>query len=174
MDREAWRAAIHGVARNCKKQDIPHCPISPDSAVLPNTHAFSGIEMGLANAVHNQNKCLWKKISYSSCGPVCNSIILWERRDFFFFLFVCLFLFFLAAPRGLWDLSSPIGVCTHQNTGVGSLSLLQGIFLTQESNQHLLHCRWVLYQRNYQGNLKDWVQNSWASLVAQTDRKSVV
>ena len=29
-------------------------------------------------------------------------------------------------------------------TGVGSLSLLQGIFLTQESNQGLLHCRWIL------------------------------
>ena len=33
-----------------------------------------------------------------------------------------------------------------QNTGVGSLSLLQGIFLTQESNQGLLHCRRILYQ----------------------------
>ena len=28
-----------------------------------------------------------------------------------------------------------------QNTGVGCLSLLQGIFPTQESNQGLLHCR---------------------------------
>ena len=28
-----------------------------------------------------------------------------------------------------------------QNTEEGSLSLLQGIFLTQESNQDLLHCR---------------------------------
>ena len=27
-----------------------------------------------------------------------------------------------------------------KNTGVGSLSLLQQIFLTQESNQRLLHC----------------------------------
>ena len=27
------------------------------------------------------------------------------------------------------------------NIGVGSLSLLQGIFLTQELNQGLLHCR---------------------------------
>ena len=35
-----------------------------------------------------------------------------------------------------------------KNTGVGSLSLLQGIFLTQESNQGLLHCRWILYQLN--------------------------
>ena len=35
---------------------------------------------------------------------------------------------------------------------MGSLSLLQGIFLTQESNQGLLTCRRVLYQLNYQGN----------------------
>ena len=33
-----------------------------------------------------------------------------------------------------------------KNTGVGSLSLLQGIFLTQQSNMGLLHCRWILYQ----------------------------
>ena len=37
-----------------------------------------------------------------------------------------------------------------KNTGVGSLSLLQGIFLTQESNQGLLQCRWILYQLSYQ------------------------
>ena len=37
-----------------------------------------------------------------------------------------------------------------KNTGVGSLSLLQGIFLTQESNRRLLHCRWILYQLSYQ------------------------
>ena len=39
-----------------------------------------------------------------------------------------------------------------KNTGVGSLSFLQQIFLTQESNQSLLHCRWILYQLSYQGN----------------------
>ena len=39
-----------------------------------------------------------------------------------------------------------------KNTGVGSLSLLQGIFLTQELNQVLLHCRWILYQLSYQGS----------------------
>ena len=33
-----------------------------------------------------------------------------------------------------------------ENTGVGSLSLLQGIFPTQESNWGLLHCRRILYQ----------------------------
>ena len=36
-----------------------------------------------------------------------------------------------------------------QNTGVGSLSLLQCIFPIQESNQGLLHCRGILYQLSY-------------------------
>ena len=39
-----------------------------------------------------------------------------------------------------------------KNTGVGSLSLLQGIFPTQESNWGLLHCRQILYQLSYQGS----------------------
>ena len=38
-----------------------------------------------------------------------------------------------------------------KNTGAGSLSLLQGIFLTQEANWGLLHCRQILYQLSYQG-----------------------
>ena len=41
-----------------------------------------------------------------------------------------------------------------QNTGVGSLSLLQGIFPTQGSNPGLAHCWWILYQLNYQGSLQ--------------------
>ena len=39
-----------------------------------------------------------------------------------------------------------------KNTGVGGLSLLQGIYLTQESNWGLLHCRQILYQLSYQGS----------------------
>ena len=39
-----------------------------------------------------------------------------------------------------------------KNTGLGSLSLLQRIFRTQESNQGLLHCRWILYLLSYQGS----------------------
>ena len=48
-------------------------------------------------------------------------------------------------PRGLdcpWN--SP-----GKNTGVGSLSLLQGIFPTQGSKQGLPHCRWILYQLSH-------------------------
>ena len=39
-----------------------------------------------------------------------------------------------------------------QNTGVGSLSLLQGIFPTQGSNPDLPHCRRILYQLSHQGS----------------------
>ena len=38
------------------------------------------------------------------------------------------------------------------NTGVGSHSLLQGIFPTQELNWGLSHCGQILYQLSYQGN----------------------
>ena len=44
-------------------------------------------------------------------------------------------------PHGLWSpWNSP-----SQNTGVGSLSLLQGIFPTQGSNPGLLHCRQIFF-----------------------------
>ena len=41
-----------------------------------------------------------------------------------------------------------------KNTGVDSLSLLQGIFLIQESTQGLLHCRQTLYQLSYQADMR--------------------
>ena len=43
------------------------------------------------------------------------------------------------------------------NTGVGSVSLLQGIFLTQESNRGLLYCRQILYQLSYQRSPNLWI-----------------
>ena len=46
--------------------------------------------------------------------------------------------------------AEPLG--KPKNTGVGSLSLLQVIFWTQELNRFLLHCRWILYQLSYQGS----------------------
>ena len=46
-----------------------------------------------------------------------------------------------------WNWNSP-----GQNTGVGGLYLLQGIFPIQGSNPGLLHCRQILYQMSYQGS----------------------
>ena len=58
----------------------------------------------------------------------------------------------------------PHGLCSPrnspgQNTEVGSLSLLQGIFPTQGSNPGLLHCRRILYQLSHQGSprILEWV-----------------
>ena len=47
-----------------------------------------------------------------------------------------------------------------KNTGVGSLSLLQQIFPTQELNQGLLLCRRILYQLSYEG----WWRNPLLSI----------
>ena len=46
-----------------------------------------------------------------------------------------------------------------QNTGVGSLSLLQGIFPTQGSNPGLPHCRWILHQLSHKRSprILEWV-----------------
>ena len=41
-----------------------------------------------------------------------------------------------------------------QNTGVGSLFLLQGIFPSQGSNPDPLHCRWILYQLSHKGSAR--------------------
>ena len=50
-------------------------------------------------------------------------------------------------PHGLYPWNSP-----GQNTGVGSLSLLQQIFPTRELNWGLLGCRGVLYQLSCEGS----------------------
>ena len=39
-----------------------------------------------------------------------------------------------------------------KNTRVGCHDLLQGIFLTQQLNPGLLHCRWILYHLSHQGS----------------------
>ena len=51
-------------------------------------------------------------------------------------------------PHGLYSPWNSPG----QNTGVGSLSLLQGIFPTQGSNPGLLDCRRILYQLSHLGS----------------------
>ena len=52
--------------------------------------------------------------------------------------------------RHIFLLSEPPG--QSKNTGVGGLSLLHAVFLIQESNWGLPHCRWILYQLSYQGS----------------------
>ena len=68
-------------------------------------------------------------------------------------------------PHGLYSPRNFPG----QNTGVGSCSLLQGIFPTQESNWGLLHCRQILYQLSYQGSSQNPTHPLKHSLMAQED-----
>ena len=76
---------------------------------------------------------LYRKVKSESCSVVSES--LW--------------------PHGLYTPWNSLG----QNTGVGSLSLLQGIFPTQGSSPDLMHFRWILYQLNQQGSpqILEWV-----------------
>ena len=57
--------------------------------------------------------------------------------------------------HGLYSSWNSLG----QNTGVGSLSLLQGIFPTQGLNPGLPHCEQILYQLSHKGSQRilEWV-----------------
>ena len=63
-----------------------------------------------------------------------------------------------------------------QNTGVGSLSLLQGIFPTQGSNPGLLHCRWILYQLSHKESprILEWVACPFSSESSQPRNRTGV
>ena len=62
------------------------------------------------------------------------------------------------------------------NTGVGSLSLLQGIFPTQGSNPRLLHCRWILYQLSHKGSprILEWVAHPFSRGSSQPRNRTQV
>ena len=63
-----------------------------------------------------------------------------------------------------------------QNTGMDSLSLLQGIFPTQGSNPGLPHCRRILYQLSYKGNprILEWVAYPFSSRSSQPRNRNGV
>ena len=65
-------------------------------------------------------------------------------------------------PHGLYSSWNSPG----QNTGAGSLSLLQGIFPTHRSNPCLPHCRQILYQQSHKGScprILEWVAYPFSS-----------
>ena len=64
-------------------------------------------------------------------------------------------------PHGLYNPWNSPG----QNAGVGSLSLLQGIFPAQGSNPGLPHCQQILYQLSHKGSprILEWVAYPFSS-----------
>ena len=69
-------------------------------------------------------------------------------------------------PHGLYSPWNSPG----QNTGVGSLSLFQGIFPIQGSNPGLPHCRQILYQLSYKGSprILEWIAYPFSSGSSQS------
>ena len=127
MDREAWRAAIHGVEKSWTRlSDWTELnAVFLDSTYIVNIwYLFFSFWL----------TSLFVRVS---CSVVSNSL----------------------QPHGLWPV---MPLCPWdspgKNTGVGSHSLLQEIFLTQGSNPGLLHCRRILYPLCHLGNF--WVK-SW-------------
>ena len=93
-----------------------------------------------------RGKKMTKKISVISCLSLWRLLYQSESRSVMSNSF---------RPHGLYSPWNSSG----QITGVGSCSLLQGIFLTQGSNSGLPHCRRILYQLSHKGSTRilEWV-----------------
>ena len=81
-------------------------------------------------------RCQAKLLLWVSCPPGLGALLPGSGK-------FCSFSF------NKWRMSPMSGVSTAML--VGSHSLLQGIFPTQESNPGLQHCRWILYHLRHQG-----------------------
>ena len=107
------------------------------SSLLPRSLACQGLYSHLSSLISRQD---WKETERSSqplhnCQDVRESDSRSAVSDFF-------------RPHGLYSPWTPPG----QNTGVGSLSLLQGIFPMQGSNPGLPHCSQILYELSHKGS----------------------
>ena len=89
-----------------------------------------------------------------------------SNRAHIFFLILSLWMFLGSESRSVMSLRTHglyrLWNSPGQNTRVGSLSLLQGVFPTQGSNPGLPHYRRILYQLSHKGSprILEWVANS--------------
>ena len=107
------------------------------------------------------------------CASYCSVLLHFSRfykiknAQFFVFVFYVLFVWnvlqtYYSESRSVVSNSlQPHGLCNPwnslgQNTRVGSLSLLQGIFPSQGSNPGLPHCRQILYQLSHREAQEYW------------------
>ena len=104
----------------------------------------------------------WGAIAFSITE---SSVLKSYITDYFIFLCSCIFLIYVPlrtcvrasvhAKCSVMSNSAALRTTVRQaplsmgspgkNTGVSCLDLLQGIFPTQGSDLHLLHCQWILY-----------------------------
>ena len=116
----------------CKKV----CSVWGSVRVLTNPHSYGGTWQDCAHSANNTVTAIKKptKLKESESRSVMSNSL---------------------QPHGLYSPWNSPG----QNTGVGSWSLLQGIFPTQGSNLGLPYYRRILYQLSHQGSSRilEWV-----------------
>ena len=108
------------------------------------THVFPIFEIGFYCFSYYHEALFTTPLLYLGCESESHSVMSDSLR-----------------PHGLYSpLNSP-----GQNIGVGSLSLLQGIFPTQGLNPDLPHCRRILYQLNHKGSprIMEWITYPFSS-----------
>ena len=101
-----------------------------------------------------------------------NLILIYDRQYWKQMYVIRIYIFFFSHsvsdylwPHGLYSPWNSLG----QNTGVDSLSLLQGIFPTQGLNAGLLHCRQIVYQLSPKRSprILEWVACHFSSRSSQ-------
>ena len=140
-DRGAWQATAHEAAKSWTwlKWLSTHVrcmwkfPSSPSRA--PFWQRFS---QEVSRNLHPGVLSPWRRIPHAACAPCCAQVLRRVRLS--------------ETPRTVARQPRlSMGFCRREHWR-GCLSLLQGIYLSQESNQELLHCRGILYQLSYQGS----------------------
>ena len=129
MDCSPPGSSVHGIEPRSPTLQVGSLPSEPPGKPSVNVQ---WIEL-IAYVSKSVLRVIWKLSAWwsesESCSVLSNSL----------------------QPHGLY---SP-----GQNTGVGSLSLLQGMFPTQGLNPGLLHCRRILNQLSHKGSprILEWV-----------------
>ena len=117
-----------------------------NTKLLPSLHAAFDIIMPACSVAQS---CPWLSLCDPvACSPPSSSVHgVFQARILEWVAFPLLGIFPPLVSPTLQADSLPSGPPGKpKNTEVGSLSLLQRMFPTQESNQGLLHCRQILYQ----------------------------
>ena len=104
--------------------------------------------------VHHSDFCFHHHITFSSSVVKSSSTTLFYEDIWLHLSEVksCSVMSDSFRPYGLYNPWNSLG----QNTGVGSLSFLQGIFQTQGSNLGLPYCRQILYQLSHRKAQEYW------------------
>ena len=138
--------------------DVCYCKLNRLQYSVNTTFICTGKQKNLCDSLYcdtqfmvlvwNWSCTMFEVCWYKSVGPS------FQQPLFPLYYFFKLFILSWKLLSHVWLFATPWTTYSPwnspgQNTGAGSLSLLQGIFPTQESNPGLPHCSWILYQLSH-------------------------